>query len=358
MLFLFMAKKKILVAPLNWGLGHATRCIPIINALQESGFEPILASDGDALQLLRKEFPNLKTYVLPSYKISYAKKGYFFKFKFLLRSYHVVKAIWAEQKATLQIHKKENLNGIISDNRLGVRLSYVKSVFITHQLNVLSGSTTFITSWLHQHYIRKFDTCWIPDVEFSPSLSGKLGHFKKKRKFEITYIGPLSRFSKKDIPLKYEYLFILSGPEPQRGLLEKRLREEIRGSENKILFICGKMEEEQKRWQEGNVTFYNFLTGKALENAFNESKFIIARAGYTTIMDVAKLEKKAFFIPTPGQTEQEYLAKRLTRKNIAPSCRQHEFKLSLLDNLKDYNGLMEYKSFLPLSSFFHFFERK
>jgi len=194
MLFLFMPKKKILVAPLNWGLGHATRCIPIIQALLENGFVPILASDGDALQLLKKEFPSLTIYLLPSYKISYAKKSYLFKFKFLLRSFHIIKAIWAEKKMTQKIHKKENLNGIISDNRLGIRLSSIKSVFITHQIHVLSGKTTFLTSWLHQFYIKKFDTCWIPDVEFSPSLSGKLGHFRKKQKFKVTYIGPLSRY--------------------------------------------------------------------------------------------------------------------------------------------------------------------
>ncbi|MDT0294118.1 glycosyltransferase [Mesonia ostreae] len=350
-----MAKKKILVAPLNWGLGHATRCIPIIHALQQDGFEPILASDGDALLLLKKEFPNLSSYQLPSYKIKYAKKSYLFKLKFLFRSPHIIQAVRKEYKATQQIHEKENLDGIISDNRLGVRIPGIKSVYITHQLHVLSGITTKLTTWAHHHFIKKFDACWVPDVEFSPSLSGKLSHFRSK-KFKVNYIGPLSRFSKKKLPIKYDLMCILSGPEPQRGLLENKLREEIRGSEKNILFICGKMERNSIKSQEGNTVFYNFLTGKELETAFNQSEIIIARSGYTTLMDLAKLEKKAFFIPTPGQQEQEYLAKRLKRKKIAPSCKQNEFNLALLKDINTYSGFtLTYTNSLPLQVFFQLF---
>jgi len=356
MLFLFMAKKKILVASLNWGLGHATRCIPIIHALQQDGFEPIIASDGEALLLLKKEFPYLKTYQLPSYHIEYSKKSYFFKFKFLCRSPYIIKAVRSELKVTQQIHKKENLAGIISDNRLGVRIPGVKSVYMTHQIHVLSGLTTFATTWLHHYFIKKFDTCWVPDVEFSPSLSGKLGHFVKKKKFKVHYIGSLSRFLKKELPIKYDMMFILSGPEPQRSLLETKLREEIRGSKKNILFICGKMGKEPIKSQEGNATFYNFLIGKELETAFNESEVIIARSGYSTLMDLAKLEKKAFFIPTPGQGEQEYLAQRLKRKKIAPSCKQEKFNLALLKDIDNYSGVTStHKNVLPLHGFFHFF---
>jgi len=193
-------------------------------------------------------------------------------------------------------------------------------------------------------------------VEFSPSLSGRLGHFIRKKKFEVNYISPLSRFSKEELPLKYDLMFILSGPEPQRSLLEKKLRKEIRGSEKNILFICGKMEKESKKSQEGNTVFYNFLIGKELETAFNQSDLIIARSGYTTLMDVAKLEKKAFFIPTPGQEEQKYLAQRLRRKKIAPSCKQSEFRLALLKDIHDFSGFTAVNpNPLTLRSFFQFF---
>jgi UDP:flavonoid glycosyltransferase YjiC (YdhE family) len=77
------ANKTILIAPLNWGLGHATRCIPIIKALQENNYIPIIASDGIALELLQKEFPYVQTLKLPSYKIEYAKNGKNFKWKLL-----------------------------------------------------------------------------------------------------------------------------------------------------------------------------------------------------------------------------------------------------------------------------------
>ena len=149
--------KNILVAPLNWGLGHATRCIPIINALLENGFNPILASDGSALALLRKEFPQLTSLELPSYNIEYAKKGENFKWKLIKNSPKTIGAILTEKAQIKKWVVEYDLQGIISDNRLGVYSKKVPSVFITHQLIVLSGKTTWISSKLHQFFIAKFN---------------------------------------------------------------------------------------------------------------------------------------------------------------------------------------------------------
>ena len=171
-------QKNILVAPLNWGLGHATRCIPIIKALEENDFTPILASDGDALAMLRKEFPHLKSLELPSYQIEYAKDGADFKWKMLKSMPKMMESILDEKKIVKRWVKEFDLMGVISDNRLGVFSKKVSSVFITHQLNVLTGNTTWITSKLHQHIIKKFDECWVPDYEDAPNLTGKLGHLK------------------------------------------------------------------------------------------------------------------------------------------------------------------------------------
>ena len=171
-------KKRILVAPLNWGLGHATRCIPIINALVQEGFVPIIASDGDALSLLRKEFPNLSSIELPSYNITYAKNGKMFKLKLIKDSPRLLKTIKAEKKAISGILEHNDIAGIISDNRLGVRNKNTPSVFITHQLNVLSGTTTWLSTKMHQKFIKKFDACWVPDADGELNLSGKLGHTK------------------------------------------------------------------------------------------------------------------------------------------------------------------------------------
>ena len=152
-----MDKRRILVAPLNWGLGHATRCIPIIEKLLEEGFEPIIASDGAALSLLRKEFPDLISEELPSYNIRYPEAGESFRLKLIASLPRIRKAILEENVRTKQLVKKYSLKGVISDNRLGVRCKSIPSVVITHQLNVLTGKTTFFSSLIHKHFIKKFD---------------------------------------------------------------------------------------------------------------------------------------------------------------------------------------------------------
>lgn len=195
-----MVKKRILISPLNWGLGHATRCIPIIKALEANNFEPILASDGDALGLLKKEFPHLLALELPSYAIEYAKKGKNFKWKLFLQLPKMVATIKKENQIIKNWISEYQIVGIISDNRLGIHSKKVPSVFITHQLNVLTGNTSWLTTKLHHLYIKKFNECWVPDNEGTPNLSGKLGHLEEPFR-HIRYIGPLSRLHKKAVPI-------------------------------------------------------------------------------------------------------------------------------------------------------------
>ncbi|GAA4275403.1 glycosyltransferase [Aquimarina mytili] len=349
--------KKVLVAPLNWGLGHATRCIPIIHALIHEGIEPIIASDGAALSLLKKEFPELQTKTLPSYNIEYSKKGSNFKFKMLLNSSKIAHAISAEKKATKRLVEEEEFCGIISDNRMGVRHKSLPSVFITHQLTVLSGKTTSFSTKLHHKYIKKFDLCWVPDMADDPNLSGELGH-PKKNSLPVTYLGPLSRFEYHIVPKKYDIMVLLSGPEPQRTLLEQKLFQEFEQSDKKIVFVRGLIENIHKTYVKNNITVHNYLAGKELENTINSSNLIISRSGYTTVMDLAKLKKKAFFIPTPGQFEQEYLADRLTSQKLVPSCTQNEFTLKKLRNINMYKGLRSFSTDIDYRKLFHFFESK
>ena len=347
--------KRILVAPLNWGLGHATRCIPIINALIDNDFEPVIASDGVALELLKKEFPNLECIELPGYDIKYSKKGYFLKLKLLKDSPKVINAIKAEKKATKDIIENYNIQGIISDNRLGVYNKHVPSVFITHQLQVLSGNTTWLSTKMHQKIMTKFDECWVPDNVGEPNLSGKLGHTHLSHK-SVKYIGPLSRFNKLNCEKIYDVMVLLSGPEPQRGLLEGKLLTEFKNYSGKVLFVKGIVEKKHQKSVEGNMIIHNFLMGKELERALNESGLILSRSGYTTIMDLAKLGKKAFFIPTPGQFEQEYLAKRLTEHGFVPSCKQDHFKIEKLDEAKNHKGLETFDYEVKFKRLFHLFK--
>ena len=334
-------KKRILVAPLNWGLGHATRSIPIINALIQQGFEAVLASDGVALSLLKKEFPNLEAIELPSYNITYPKKGKFFKLSLLKGLPKMYLAFKAEKRALKSIIKTYKIDGVISDNRLGMYNKYVPCVFITHQLQVLSGKTTWLSTKLHQKIIKRFNECWVPDCHGELNLGGKLSHFKIKG-IPIKYIGPLSRFNKNETKIKFKLMVLLSGPEPQRTILEEKLLKELENFKGSVIFVKGTVEEDQKISEKGNMIIYNFMTSELLEKALNESEYVLSRSGYTTIMDLAKLNKKAFFIPTPGQFEQEYLAKRLTDQGIVPSCSQDDFTIDKLKDLSNYKGFESY----------------
>ncbi|MBP6074489.1 MAG: glycosyltransferase [Flavobacterium sp.] len=347
-------KKNILVAPLNWGLGHATRCIPIIKALEENNFTPIIASDGVALALLKKEFPHLIAIELPPYDISYAEKGKNFKWKLLSQMPKMFSAILKERKKTAQIINEYAIDGIISDNRLGVYSSQIPSVFITHQLKVLSGKTSWLTTQVHAMFISKFEQCWVPDNESLLNLTGALGHLKKPLK-NVVYVGPLSRFEKKRKKIKYDLMVILSGPEPQRTLLEEKIIGELKSYSGAVIFIKGVVEEIQTSHVEDTITFYNFMNSEQLETAFNQSKEVLCRSGYTTVMDLAKLGKKAFFIPTPGQYEQEYLAEKYRLEGIAPSCTQEKFTIEKLKDLDQYNGLQNFATPIDWKYLFRLF---
>ena len=269
----------------------------------------------------------------------------------------MIEAILQEKKTIRQWIDEYDIAGIISDNRLGVYSKKIPSVFITHQLNVLTGNTTWISSKVHQHIIKKFNQCWIPDVETKPNLSGKLGHLENPEE-NIKYIGPLSRLHRKPTDKKYDLMVILSGPEPQRGMLEAQLTQEMGQFKGKVVFIKGKIEPEQKIEQAGNVTYYNFMNTEELENTFNESEIVLCRSGYTTIMDLAQLGKKAFFIPTPGQYEQEYLAKKLKKEGLVPFARQEDFKIENLLEIDLFKGLKNFGTAITWNKLFCLFEGK
>jgi len=327
-------KKKIIVAPLNWGLGHASRCVPMIHLLIKNNFTPILASDGNALVFLRKEFPALESFTLPSYNIHYGKN---LKISLFFQLPKIWVAVRKEQKVIQKfIEKNKDVVGIISDNRFGVRNKNTPSVYITHQLNVLSGITSFFTSKIHQNIIRKFDECWIPDNNKS-EFSGKLS--SSKYNFNSKFIGVLSRFKKESIQKSIDVLILLSGPEPNRTFLEKKLKKEFLNSDKKIALVQGKVENQQKKSMDKNIIVYNYLLSNELQRLLNMSKIVVCRSGYSSIMDLAVLEKKVFFIPTKNQTEQEYLATYLSEKKIVPSCVEEDFTIEKLSIIENYSGL-------------------
>ena len=327
-------KKKIIVAPLNWGLGHASRCVPIINALLENNYIPVIASDGNALGFLKQEFPDLENLELPSYHISYGKN---IKLKLLLKLPKIRKSVKEENNIINNFIKaNKDVVGVISDNRFGVRSSSIPSVYLTHQINVLSGFTTFFTSYIHQKIIHKFDECWIPD-NLNSEFSGKLSSNKKN--LNAKFIGVLSRFKKAELEKTIDVLVIISGPEPNRTLIENKLISVFKNDSRNIVFVLGKVVNHQKKWNKENILFYNYLLTKELQKLINASKVIVCRSGYSSIMDLAVLQKKVFLIPTKNQPEQEYLARYLEKKGIAPYAEIENFSKEKVLEVEKHKGL-------------------
>ncbi len=403
-------KKKIIVAPLNWGLGHAARCIPIINALLENGYEVIIASDGGALTLLQKEFPALESLELPAYNIHYAGKNlalsvalqsfkilfavvreYFFLKKFLKntsqkntsqkntsqkntsqkntsqkntsqkntsqKNTSTYKFLTDEQKYTdkeessslVYHHSPSNIYAIISDNRLGFfNCVAEKNIFITHQYNIKTPyrSLDFFINIFNRFFINRFDACWIPDVEGIPNLAGSLSHGAIIKKNTTRYIGALTRMKNFDAPKIYTVTAVLSGPEPQRTELEKIILNAfqkytlvhpekklciVRGTGSDVGFPISNVGK--------SIEVKHLLTTGELNEVLMQSELLIARSGYSTIMDLTVLKMPAILIPTPGQTEQEYLADKLLKENIFYAVAQDALDLKKdLPLSKNYAG--------------------
>ena len=344
--------KKIIIAPLNWGLGHATRCVPIIKELQKSNFTPVIASDGTALQFLIKEFPSLEFFELPSYKISYGRN---LKWSLIRKIPTIVRAVHKERLLIQKyIHQNPNVVGIISDNRFGCYYTKIPSVYITHQLNVLSGFLTPVTSFFHRRVIRKYNECWIPDEENSV-YSGKLSRSSKN--LNQKYIGVLSRFKKQELPQDIDVLILLSGPEPNRTQLEIKLTSIFKTSSNKVYLIQGIVEKTQKTTKENQLTIVNFMLTKQLEHTLNLSKMVICRAGYSSVLDLVSLRKKALLIPTKFQNEQEYLAKYLQQKGYFSFVKERKVNKNTLDVFPEFTPA-NYQKKVFNSKLFHLFHGK
>jgi uncharacterized protein (TIGR00661 family) len=327
--------KKLLVAPLGWGLGHATRCVPVIRDLLNSRCEIWLAGEGEQEKLLRKEFPSLPFLPLEGYRIKYAKTG--FTGKILLQIPSILRSIKEENKWLREQVSKYGFDAVISDNRYGLYHEKVFSIFITHQLCIKSSlgkwSEKILQQWNYK-FINRFNECWVPDEERENNLAGELSHPAKLPSIPVKYIGPLSRFEKKNIDeIKNHLLIILSGPEPQRTILENKIVDQIVNYPATATIVRGLPGEKNIIPSTNTIHFYNHLSSEELNNEAMKAEFIISRSGYSTIMDIAALQKKSILIPTPGQTEQEYLAEYLIKKQFAFCINQDD--LSLLKNIEE-----------------------
>ena len=305
---------KILIAPLNWGLGHATRCVLIIRKLITEGHEPVVVADGFPLAFLQQEFPTLRFIEFPSYSVYYTA-GKSQVGAMLFNFPNIISGIIREHFWLRDLLRNENFNQVISDNRCGMWNRRVHSIYMTHQLMVkMPSNLTFLEPLvhrLHNAFIRRYDECWIPDRAENGGLSGDLAH-KYLLPRNARFIGTLSRFQgmEKIVPnTNFEVVAVVSGVEPQRTIFEDSLILRYKNRPEKVLIVRGQPQAQQIKKQLANIKLVSHLSDVEFVAALLGAKKIICRSGYSSIMDLDALNclNKAEFVPTPGQTEQEYL---------------------------------------------------
>lgn len=336
--------KKILICPLDWGLGHATRCVPIINALIGLGHEIIIAADNAPLELLKATFPQLKFVQLPGYIIRYTSNGRM-SLKMLQQLPGLLRSIKTEHQMLQKMIDEYQIDLVISDNRYGCWSEKVPSVFITHQLFI---QAPFGKKWLNKinhHFIKKFDECWVPDVKGSMNLSGNLVHEKPLPAIKHFFMGSLSRFADSEklvTAQKYDVMVIISGPEPQRTVFESLIAKQAEKITLNLVLVRGLPSETKipTYLQSENIEVHNHLPTAVFLEKISQSNLVVSRAGYSTIMDLAVWGKKAVLVPTPGQTEQEYLATYHFEKQHFFTQHQQEFDLEkAIKTANNYSGI-------------------
>jgi UDP:flavonoid glycosyltransferase YjiC (YdhE family) len=327
----------VLVAPLDWGLGHATRCIPIIKELIGLGARVIIAASGNQKALLTEEFPSLEFIEIPGYNIRY-KNGLLLKWAILFRAPWFLNQIRRENQWLTLTIRSHRIDALISDNRYGLYNADLFTVFITHQLYIQSGISRqkFLNNWINRaiqrwnyKFIGKFSCCWVPDGDDMHSIAGQLSHPPALPEIPVKYVGILSRFAQPEKrQLKKRLLILLSGPEPARTRFENRLIRQVEGTSLQTVIVRGlpgqshSMPDLPER-----VQIFNHLSSVDLAEMIMESEFIIARSGYSTIMDLIKLRRNAIIVPTPGQTEQAYLGNYMNEKGWMYSVPEKKFHL-------------------------------
>jgi hypothetical protein len=331
-----MKQRAVCISPLDWGLGHATRCIPIALSFQELGYKVYIATDGYQEAILKEALPNAHFLKLKGYGIRYTKLKSLLFFSLLWQVPKMIARITSEYFWLKKIQQQYNFDLIVSDNRFGFFHKNVNSVFITHQLNLQTPFTW--TSSLYQiilsKWLQNFKACWIPDTEEASNLSGVLIRPKHKPRIAIWYMGYLSRLHNKETisnesnENEIEFLGIVSGPEPQRTLFENQIWNA--GNEAGISFVMIAGLPNQKLYNKitPSGALYHHLAGKELTAQIQRAKYIICRGGYTSLMELFPFHKKLILVPTPGQTEQMYLAKYWSDQKWAISFDQSTFDLT------------------------------
>jgi len=340
---------RILIAPLDWGLGHATRCIPVIRYLIEKGCDVTIAASGAAAVLLKENFPDEQQLPLPGYEITYSRSGGTFVAKILSQIPKIRGAIRRERKWLRAMQATHRFDLVISDNRYGLKIDGLKSVIMTHQLQIMTGFGAVADSLmrrLHYRILGQFDECWVVDAQADGGLAGALSH-PHKLPAQARYVGLLSQLLAPASSIDAQHnsiVMLLSGPEPMRGILEEKLfRQASSLPDYQFHIIAGNPAGAMPAHLPAHITYATHTNADQLAIALARAQLVVCRSGYSTLMDLAMLGKKALLVPTPGQSEQEYLAGHLQAQGIALSRSQAELDLS-----EDIGKALHYKGFTNL----------
>ncbi len=314
---------------MDWGLGHATRCIPIIRDLLDQDCSVIIGASGRGLRLLKNEFPGLDFVELPGYGVEYPAAGAM-TWKMFCQLPKILSVFIKEHRLLSEIIDEYSIKTVISDNRFGLWSKKAHCIYMTHQIQIMTPKRLKFLQpslyELHRFIMRFYDEVWIPDYAGRDNLSGDLSHLYPLPMENAKYIGPLSRFiPMPDEPVINDLLVVLSGPEPQRSIFEELILNQIDGCGEKIIIVRGVTETNKTKIVNKNVKLVDYMTSNELNLALAQSKTILTRGGYSTLMDLAVMNKPAILAPTPGQSEQEYLAGRLKNRKDYLVMAQSEF---------------------------------
>jgi len=302
-----VSNQRVMLSPLNWGLGHVTRTTPVIQQLLKQNNEVFICCDETQERFYRNYFPDLWYIPLEGYPFKFGGKGkWIFDLSRQLKNLNEFRKYELKKTHELALNFKPDL--ILSDQRFGFRNEAVKSCIISHQLNLQLPLWAGLGKSMNRKQLNKFDEIWIPDLKGS-ILSGDLS---KTTSSKAHYIGCLSRFSFDGGVIdekEFAYLGIISGPEPYASQLFYELVDQFSRLEDKTAIIApSKMITGSVR-KKGNCTVHTLPDKELMNYLFQSSETVVSRSGYSTLMDLTVMQNNAILIPTPGQSEQLYLAK-------------------------------------------------
>jgi hypothetical protein len=227
------------------------------------------------------------------------------------------------------ILKKHRIDVVISDNRYGLWNRKVRSIIITHQLRVIPPFpfkwAMPITEYLVKFWLNRFDEVWIPDYADELSIAGILSKPNGLR--NLCYIGNLSRFEGVDsesVFNGFQMVVVASGPEPHRSIFVDINAKIAQRYGLNCLIIEGRPENGVIPRCADGVWVVGHLPDMQFTLALRNAQYLVLRGGYSTIMDMLALGLSGLIVPTPGQTEQEYLAEYLFAKGLFHTVEQSD----------------------------------